>query len=238
MITQNEFIKRCIDIHGERYDYSKSIFKSYNDKIIVICKIHGEFNITVNNFLTYSRNCKKCGNIQISNTKLFKSEFNFINNVKKIYNDLYSFKHLKFNGLLKPVILTCKIHGDFEVIARNVLRGKGCLKCYSCNYNNFNFKDWKSICFNNKAYLYLINIYNTKESFYKIGITKYKDINKRYSNLKQSGYKFKLLLRIEDIPENIWTSEKLLIEHYKKYHYIPKSKFCGSSTECFKIINT
>ena len=78
MITQEEFINRCKNIHGDKYDYSKSIFTSYNDKVTITCKIHGDFKILVNNFLTYSRNCKKCANIEISKTKLEKSKQKYI----------------------------------------------------------------------------------------------------------------------------------------------------------------
>ena len=237
MITQEEFINRCKNIHGDKYDYSKSIFISYNDKVTITCKIHGDFKILVNNFLTYSRNCKKCANIEISKTKLEKGKQKYIKNVKEIYSDLYLFDKLNFNGILNNVTLTCNLHGDFTTVARNVLRGKACPDCYPKDYNNFKFKSWKSICLNNKAYLYLLNIYNEEESFFKIGITKHKNINRRYSGFSKTGYKLELLSQIEDTPENIWTSEKLLIKYLKDFHYVPNNKFLGSSTECFKIIN-
>jgi hypothetical protein len=235
MITQEEFIKRCKDTHGNKYDYSKSIFISYNDKVTITCKKHGDFEIIVNNFLTHSRNCKKCGDINKSKTKLKIGREKYIFDVKEAYNDLYSFDKLEFRGILNEVILTCNHHGHFKTIARNVLRGKGCPECYPRDYNNFKFKNWKAICINNKAYLYLLNIYNENESFFKIGITKHKNINRRYSGFSKTGYKLEMLSQIEDTPENIWTSEKLLIKYLKNFHYIPNNKFLGSSTECFKI---
>ena len=44
MNTEN-FIKKAKSIHGNEYDYSKTIYKGSHEKIIVTCKIHGDFEI-------------------------------------------------------------------------------------------------------------------------------------------------------------------------------------------------
>ena len=40
----NEFIIKAKKIHENKYDYSKSIYKSNNIPLIIICPFHGEFN--------------------------------------------------------------------------------------------------------------------------------------------------------------------------------------------------
>ena len=42
-LTQDEFLSQCIAVHGDRYDYSKVIFRSVRSKVEIICKIHGSF---------------------------------------------------------------------------------------------------------------------------------------------------------------------------------------------------
>ena len=42
-LTQNMFIKKAIDIHKGKYDYSKVEHKTSHDKITIICPKHGEF---------------------------------------------------------------------------------------------------------------------------------------------------------------------------------------------------
>lgn len=42
----DEFKRRSKLKHGDKYDYSKSIYTRSNDKIVIICKKHGEFNQT------------------------------------------------------------------------------------------------------------------------------------------------------------------------------------------------
>lgn len=39
----DKFIEQSRAIHGDKYDYSKSIYKTTNHKLIIICPIHGEF---------------------------------------------------------------------------------------------------------------------------------------------------------------------------------------------------
>lgn len=37
------FIKRAQAIHGDKYDYSKAVYTKRDEKICIICPIHGEF---------------------------------------------------------------------------------------------------------------------------------------------------------------------------------------------------
>lgn len=40
---QEYFINQIKEVHGDRYDYSKVNYINSNNKIIIICKNHGEF---------------------------------------------------------------------------------------------------------------------------------------------------------------------------------------------------
>jgi hypothetical protein len=42
-LTTESFIEKAKSIHGDKYDYSKIIYKNTNFKVIIICPIHGEF---------------------------------------------------------------------------------------------------------------------------------------------------------------------------------------------------
>ena len=54
-----EFIEKAIIQHGNNYDYSKSLYTKSNEKIIIICKKHGEFTQTPNKHLS-GGGCQKC----------------------------------------------------------------------------------------------------------------------------------------------------------------------------------
>lgn len=56
------FIKKSREIHGDLYGYSKTKYgKNAHEKVILICKYHGEFKISPNSHLS-----KKCGCLQCS----------------------------------------------------------------------------------------------------------------------------------------------------------------------------
>jgi hypothetical protein len=55
-----EFIERAKTIHGDKYDYSKSIYTKAIEKIEIICPIHGSFQQTPNNHLNNKQGCPKC----------------------------------------------------------------------------------------------------------------------------------------------------------------------------------
>ena len=41
-ITTDDFIKKARVIHGDKYDYSKTDYKSYLVKVTITCPIHGD----------------------------------------------------------------------------------------------------------------------------------------------------------------------------------------------------
>lgn len=53
----------------------------------------------------------------------------FIAEAKEIYGDIYDYSKVAYKNKDHRVVVTCPIHGDFEVYAREHLDGKGCPKC-------------------------------------------------------------------------------------------------------------
>lgn len=43
--TTEQFITDAKKVHGDRYNYNKVVYIRNSFKVVVICKIHGEFNI-------------------------------------------------------------------------------------------------------------------------------------------------------------------------------------------------
>lgn len=59
--NESVFITEAKKIHGDKYDYSKVIYKNSHAKICIVCPEHGEFYQTPNNHLS-GYGCAKCGN--------------------------------------------------------------------------------------------------------------------------------------------------------------------------------
>ncbi len=58
--TTEQFIKEAQAVHGNKYDYSKSVYTGVQDKITIICKEHGKFVTTPNMHLCRRGICLKC----------------------------------------------------------------------------------------------------------------------------------------------------------------------------------
>ncbi len=55
-----DFIERCTQIHGNKYDYSKVIYKGHHKKIEVICPGHGPWFVKANNHIINKSCCPGC----------------------------------------------------------------------------------------------------------------------------------------------------------------------------------
>lgn len=130
----NIFISKANKIHGDRYDYSKVNYINAKTKIIIICKQHGEFSQTPSNHLS-NFNCQKCAN----NLKLNTSEF--IEKAKQIHEYKYDYSKVIYINANTPILIICKIHGEFTQQPDFHLNRKcGCPKCSNnINLNTLEF---------------------------------------------------------------------------------------------------
>lgn len=128
--TLQQFIDRANIKHNFKYDYSLVNFFNLNDKVEVICPIHGKFTTTAIYHL--SGGCKLCGK-SISNRKRFISDL--LDKCKSIHNDKYDYSKVKYSGKNKAVEIICPNHGSFFMTMNLHLKNKGCKKCES-NINN------------------------------------------------------------------------------------------------------
>lgn len=71
-LTNDEFIKNCIEKHSDRYDYSLVEYKNIRSKIYIICKEHGIFAQIAKNHKE-GQGCPRCH----CNRNLTKEEFIF-----------------------------------------------------------------------------------------------------------------------------------------------------------------
>ena len=130
MIQNNKtlkWIEKAIKIHGDKYDYSKVDYIHSQDKCIIVCPEHGEFEQQLSNHLQ-GRGCKKCGiKINIINNTFNNTEW--IEKAKLIHNNKYDYSKVEYKNSHEKVIIICPEHGEFKQLANSHLRGKKCKKC-------------------------------------------------------------------------------------------------------------
>lgn len=125
--NNDEIIGKFKEVHGEKYDYTKTVFNTINDKVCIIChekdefgNEHGEFWQTPKNHLKYG--CRKCANN-------FLDKERFVNKSRIIHGDNYDYSKVKFVNSKTKVIITCPEHGDFSQIPNSHMSGRGCPLC-------------------------------------------------------------------------------------------------------------
>ncbi len=127
MMKFDEFIERSIQLHGEKYDYSKVKLNGVDREILIICKDHGEFEQTPYNHLT-SYGCNKCARlIAADKRRLTKEEFETRSH--KIHNNKYDYSKIIYKGYITLVEIICPVHGVFQQLPSVHLIGCGCIQC-------------------------------------------------------------------------------------------------------------
>lgn len=98
MITTNIFKQRAFNIHGEKYDYDKSIYYKYHEKLLISCREHGNFFQSPAKHLS-GRGCPKCAiflNHEKLKTKWSEDEDNFLIKNYKKYGPKFCAEHINF----------------------------------------------------------------------------------------------------------------------------------------------
>jgi hypothetical protein len=62
-LTMTEFLEMARPIHGDKYDYSLTKFKTVSDKAIIICKKHGKFEQKIHSHIYQKSGCSRCSKI-------------------------------------------------------------------------------------------------------------------------------------------------------------------------------
>ena len=123
-LTQTEILNRFFNIHGDKYDYSSTIYHGIHKKIKIICQVHGEFEQVANNHLG-GKGCIKC-NPKFGDKLTI---YNFIKRSSDIHNNFYNYSLVDYKNNKEKVKILCPKHGEFEQEPRNHLSGQKCPTC-------------------------------------------------------------------------------------------------------------
>lgn len=246
-VNKNEyFINQAREIHGDKYSYNNVNYVNAITKVLITCSIHGDFLQTPNAHLDKreKRGCPVCGKlkgrINRRNTQEeFVSKSNNSNNYKYDYSkSVYTKQHNK-------IIVVCPIHGDFELTAKDHMRGHGCVECGRISISKHRSEeptgcgltDWikmanKSIRFDSFK-CYIIRCFDNNEEFIKIGRT-FNTTSWRFRNIGVMPYEYEVLKEIVGSPKFVLDKETELKNKFKDYKYVPLKKFNGQY-ECFTV---
>lgn len=134
--TTEQFIKEAKQIHGEKYDYSKTEYYSANKKLTVTCKKHGDFSIRASSHLA-GCGCKKCAIEQTANNQRKKLD-EFIAEAKNIHGEKYDYSKVEYTNVNKKVCIICPEHGEFwQTPNAHITLRQGCPFCKNSRMHDF-----------------------------------------------------------------------------------------------------
>lgn len=122
-----EFAKEMEALRPE-YSYHKVVYKTNKHKVCIVCPKHGDFWIRPVSMISAKQGCPQCGN-EIAAKKNTNSQEAFIKRAKTVHGDFYTYENSVYKSTRSKIVITCPIHGNFEIKANNFLNGSGCNEC-------------------------------------------------------------------------------------------------------------
>lgn len=97
-LTHKEYVEKCNEVHGNRYDYTLVEYLGLSKKVKVVCREHGTFEQNSKNHKD-GQGCPRC---DAPNSNLSRDEF-----IKKVKDDYYDYSLLenfiKVKGLIRII---------------------------------------------------------------------------------------------------------------------------------------
>lgn len=219
---------------NENLDFSKTEFKTLQEKITVKCNEHGYFKTQATKMID-GCGCPKCYNKYKKPLVKNKGIENFIKEATERFDGKFDYSKVVYRNTMTKVTIICPTHGDFEQTPNEHLKSKyACKSCYQI-YNSFKIEDYNKMCENGSS-LYILKASTDGEKFYKVGITK--NIKQRFKHYKYEG----VVIDTADIyfhanASLIFSLEDDILLNNQCNKYVPSKKFSGY-TECFTYLDT
>lgn len=132
-LTTEQFIARAIEKHGDKYDYTETVYLTAKDKVKIRCKIHDTFFYPLpDNHTRLGSGCPLCGDSRTSDSKRISQE-DFIRRATEVHGDLYDYSQTVYVGIDEKVKIRCKAHSTFfyQTPNKHINMAQGCKICHS-----------------------------------------------------------------------------------------------------------
>ena len=125
--TTEDFVKEAKQVHGDKYDYSKTEYVNSQTKVCIICPEHGEFWQFPNGHIN-GHGCPKCG--RIKRDKSCTKDIQYVKQkCNEIFGDRYNIVSNNYTGIYCEIDVLCKEHGIFKTTPNRLMNGHGCPTC-------------------------------------------------------------------------------------------------------------
>ena len=140
-LTTEQFVERAKSAHGNKYDYSKTVYVSALHPVTIICLEHGEFSQGPFHHMG-GQGCSACGTALTAEKLGRGNQEDFLRKAKAIHGEFYDYSQVNYHLSKDKVIITCPIHGPFSQEAGKHVAGQGCPQCSAQRTGDFQRKSW------------------------------------------------------------------------------------------------
>ena len=142
-LTQEDFLNRAIEIHGNFYNYDKVVYDGIDRKVIITCPIHGDFEQTPNTHIGIKKT--KCPKCSASKRGLMSrtSKEDFLIKANAAHRDKYGYDklpdELRMSAKYPIYCKKCGVYFD-QLLVGHVggehSKAKGHKACYEVTYKS------------------------------------------------------------------------------------------------------
>jgi len=182
--------------------------------VIITCPLHGDFSQRPKNHIR-GQGCPVCRYTKSAASKTL-SHSEVIASFFAVHGTTYNYDKVDYVADKVKVIVTCKIHGDFEIVPFGHKLGVGCTYCARPG----KLKDCKEL----KLYYFKF------KGLYKIGVTK-NDVYTRYTLIEYSQFSEVKQWRMSG--KVALELEAKILNKYKALAYKGKNVMKSGNTELF-----
>lgn len=126
--TQEEFLERSRSVHGDKYDYSKSVFDRAEVPLVITCPEHGDFEKKPTLHWA-GQGCPVCSR-EVMAEAMMSDNQSFIEAAEEIHGKgTYDYSKVEYQGVRESVEIVCPKHGSFPQKPNDHLDGHGCPAC-------------------------------------------------------------------------------------------------------------
>lgn len=118
--NQDDFLKKCQERHGDKYDYSLVEYKGIDKKIKII--FNGDIYEQKAGAHLYSDGL-------VENVIKRKTTDEFIKESIEVHENKFDYSKVNYINNHSKVIIICRIHGEFRQVPTSHLKGHGCTRC-------------------------------------------------------------------------------------------------------------
>lgn len=123
------YIEKCVKTHGNKYDYSELVFTGANSKVVIKCRLHGQFQQRLDQHIS-GQECPECSRLLKT-----KSKQDCLAEFQQVHKSTYDYSKVEYTNIDTPVAIICRKHGVFSQTPYTHLRGSGCPKCQHISYS-------------------------------------------------------------------------------------------------------